>query len=251
MLVLYTDFGWQGPYVGLLKAALYRYAPTVPVIDLFHDLPPFDVQAAAYLLAQYALEFPTGTVFVGVVDPGVGSARPGIILEADGRTYVGPDNGLFDRVAARALEIRCRRIIWRSTRLSATFHGRDLFGPVAAMLAQGTAHPDELGDPHELRLKEWPDELARIVYVDRYGNAMTGIRAAALEAETRLQIGHHQLVRARTYDDVPPGEGFWYENSSGLVEIAVNQGMAALHYSLSPGVPVTLLGPARGIIRPR
>lgn len=251
MLVLFTDFGLQGPYRGLLQHALLTYAPAVPVIDLMHDVPAFDVQAGAYLLACYAAEFPPATVFVAVVDPGVGGARAGVIVEADRRLYVGPDNGLFDRVAARGGDVRAWRIIWRTSRLSDTFHGRDVFGPVAAMLAAGTATPDELGDPVDPDLRPWPDELSRIVYVDRYGNALTGIRAAALAADTRIRTGHHLLGRARTYEDVPIGEGFWYANSSGLVEVAVNQGRADLHFGLDVGMPVEIEGATRGIIRPR
>ncbi len=250
MLVLFTDFGLQGPYVGLLKLALSRYAPSVPVIDLFHDAPAFDSQAGAYLLAVYAQEFPEGSVFVGVVDPGVGGSRDGLILEADERFYVGPDNGLFDRVAARAQTYRAWRIIWRSSRLSATFHGRDLFGPVAAMLAEGAATPDLLGDEQEFVVREWPDDLARIVYVDHYGNAMTGIRAAML-GDATLGVQGQCLSRAQTFSEVPIGEGFWYENSSGLVEIAVNQGMASVHFGLELGVAIEVIGEPLSRMRTR
>ena len=250
MLVLFTDFGLQGPYVGLLKLSLHRYAPSVSVIDLWHDAPAFDPQAGAYLLATYAQEFPQGTVFVGVVDPGVGGSRAGLILEADERFYIGPDNGLFDRIAARAEAYRAWRIIWRSSRLSATFHGRDLFAPVAAMLAEGTATPDLLGDEITFTPRQWPDDLARIVYIDHYGNAMTGIRATSMGNAT-LRVQEQTLVRAHTFSEVPVGEGFWYENSSALVEIAVNQGMASVHFGLEVGTPIEVIGDAITQIRSR
>lgn len=251
MLVLFTDFTAQGPYVGLLKSAALRYAPHVPIIDLFHDIAAFDVQGAAYLLAQYALEFETGTVFIGVVDPGVGSARAGLIVEADGRLFVGPDNGLFDRIVARAENSRCWKILWHTSRVSPTFHGRDIFAPVAAMLAQGTATPDDLGEPFAFTIRPWPDELARIIYVDRYGNAMSGIRASAISAQARLRYEMNEFSQAHTYSDVPLGDGFWYANSSGLVEIAVNQGMASVHYGLTLGTPLEVIGATKGEIRVR
>lgn len=251
LLVLFTDFGLQGPYVGLLRLAVFRHAPHIPALDLLHDAPPFDPQAAAYLLATYVPEFPQGSVFVGVVDPGVGGRRAGLILEADGRLFVGPDNGLFDRVAARAGRARAWRIIWKPERLSATFHGRDLFAPVAALLAAGKAEPGELGEPVAIRLREWPDDLARVIYLDRYGNAMTGIRAAVLGSDAALQVGEQRLPRARTFSDLPPGRGFWYENSSGLVELAVNQGSAAERLGLALGQEVVVHGTVLTVLRSR
>jgi S-adenosylmethionine hydrolase len=240
MLVLFTDFGWQGPYVGLLKLALARQAPTLPVIDLWHDVPPFDAQGAAYLLAAYALEFPVDAVFVGVVDPGVGSDRAGLMVQADGRWFVGPDNGLFDRVAARARQVAVWRITWQPPRLSASFHGRDLFAPVAARLAAGTATAAELGVSVPFMPRDWPEEWARVIYVDRYGNALTGIRACALGDGVLIRVAGQPLAQARTFADVAPGQGFWYENSSGLVELAVNQGSAVDRFGLAPGDAVAV-----------
>lgn len=241
MLVLFTDFGLEGPYVGLLKLALTRYAPSIPVIDLFHDVPPFDAQGAAYLLAAYVPEFPRESVFVGVIDPGVGGIRAGLILRADDRLFVGPDNGLFDRVAARAQRVEAWHITWQPPRLSASFHGRDLFAPVAAMLAAGTMRPEQLGQAARWIPRDWPDELAQIVYIDRYGNAMTGIRASALQASAGLIVKGHTLNQARTFSDLPPGQGFWYENSSGLVELAVNQGSAADRLEVQVGDSVQVV----------
>lgn len=240
MLVLYTDFGSRGPYVGQMKAALASYAPGVPVVDLCHDLIPFDAQAAAYLLAALVKDFPADSVFVGVVDPGVGGDRDGLIVRADGRYFVGPDNGLFDRVAARA-ETKAKgwKIFWRPQTVSASFHGRDIFAPVAAMLAAGTASADELGEAQDFSPREWPDDLARVVYIDAYGNAITGIRFSSLGRAVPVLQGE-TLELARTFSDLAPGEGFYYRNSMGLVEIAVNRGSAALRYGLSPGDPLEL-----------
>ncbi|MCP5419191.1 MAG: SAM-dependent chlorinase/fluorinase [Gammaproteobacteria bacterium] len=241
MLGLFTDFGLHGPYTGLLKLALAKWAPGVPVIDLFHDVPPFESQAAAYLLAAYVPEFPKGTVFLGVVDPGVGSARDGLIVHADDYWLVGPDNGLFDRVAARAGRFEAWRITWHPPRLSASFHGRDLFAPVAGMLATQPSIADALGQRIELKLHDWPKELPRIIYIDHYGNAMTGIRAQAIPQAAQLIIDGQDLRWSRTFAQVPVGQGFWYENSSGLVEIAVNQGSAAKCFDLRVGSGIQIM----------
>src|SRR5262249_28737163 len=136
-IVLFTDFGLEGPYTGQMKAVLRREAPAAELIDLFADAPTGDPKRSAYLLAAYAPWFPLGTVFLCVVDPGVGGTRAPVFLEADGRFYVGPENGLFELVLRRAQNTRCGEILWRPARLSASFHGRDLFAPVAATLAHG------------------------------------------------------------------------------------------------------------------
>ena len=238
MIVLCTDFGLAGPYTGQVKAVLARAAPGVPVIDLFADLPPFQPKLAAYLLAAYATWFEPGDVILAVVDPGVGSGRGALIVEADGRWYVGPDNGLFELVLRRAARARAWRIDWRPERLSASFHGRDLFAPVAARLARGEPPPGPAAEP--LRFPDWPDDLASIVYVDHYGNAMTGFRAAVLSPETELEVADVRIARARTFSDVPEGQPLWYENANGLAEIALNDGSAAARFALAPGQPLAL-----------
>lgn len=238
IVVLFTDFGFNGPYVGLLKFAVLRHVPHLQLIDLCHNAPVFDAQSAAYLLAACVGDFPKGTVFLGVVDPGVGGPRSGIILNADGRWYVGPDNGLFDRVGSRAQHLETWRITWLPERLSASFHGRDLFAPIAAKLASNIASPEVLGTKISFLSRDWPDDLARIIYIDDYGNAMTGIRGHAVNKEISISLGQHKLNWARTFSDVSLGQGFWYENSIGLVELAVNQGSAEVQYGLKPGSSV-------------
>lgn len=249
MIVLFTDFGPGGPYLGQMKAALAQAAPEVPVIELMSDVPAFDARLGAYLLAAYAPAFPAEAVFLSVIDPGVGSARAPLVVRAGGRWYVGPDNGLFAMVLRRAAGSEAPQawvITWRPERLSATFHGRDLFAPVAARLALGEAPPGDPLSPERLaRLPGagWPDDLARIVYVDRYGNATTGLRAETLAPGTRLRAAGRTLTRARSFSDLPPGEAFWYENSNGLAEIAINRGDAAHDLGLAPGAEVEISGP--------
>jgi S-adenosyl-L-methionine hydrolase (adenosine-forming) len=238
MIVLFTDFGLQGPYTGQMKAVLHRMAPSVPVIDLFADAPAGNPKASAYLLAAYAPWFAAGTTFLCVVDPGVGGARPPVVVEADGRWYVGPGNGLFELVERRAAKTRSWDIDFKPQHLSASFHGRDLFAPAAATLARGEPPP---GRPRAQPRADWPDDLAEIVYVDHFGNAMTGLRAAMLPPDTRLAVAGRVLERARTFSDRPPGTAFWYENSNGLAEIAVNQGRADRDLGLAIGGPVELI----------
>jgi hypothetical protein len=241
MIVLFTDFGLSGPYIGQLKAVLCRDAPGVPIIDLFADAPRTTPRPAAYLLAAYASWFPTGSVMLGVVDPGVGGERAAVVVEADGRLYVGPENGLFELVVRRAEAVRTWEIVWRPPILSASFHGRDLFAPVAAQLAAAGLPSDRLREREMQRLRDWPDELPEIVYIDHFGNAMTGIRAAALPTDARLVAGGRPLSRARTFSDLPPGEAFWYGNANGLAEIAVNRGRAEATLGLTIGSPIAIV----------
>jgi S-adenosylmethionine hydrolase len=244
LIALYTDFGWNGPYIGQVKAALMREAPAIPVVDLMADVPAFNPKAAAYLLAALVPEFPFGTVFLCVIDPGVGtSARSPVILEADGRWFVGPDNGLFDLVARRARNVRKRIITWRPRRLSSTFHGRDLFAPVAAALAGGQMVVSTTVDNARLVCSDWPDDLGEIIYIDSFGNAMTGVRASTVDPRTtRLFCAEILIPHGSTFGEVPPGDPLWYENSNGLVEIAVNQGSAAQRLGLVIGSAVHLRG---------
>lgn len=243
MIVLFTDFGHAGPYVGQMKAVIAREAPGVPVIDLFADAPAFDPMASAYLLAAYWREFPAGTVFLCVVDPGVGGTRRAVLLNAGERWFVGPDNGLMAIVARRCgAAATWRRIDWRPAGMSATFHGRDLFAPVAARLGKGIPPASSALDPGTVVGIDWPDDLRRVIYVDHYGNAMTGHRAATIPDGTALAVAGRRLVRARTFGDVPAGTAFWYENANGLAEIAVNQGRADQILGLSVGSEISLGG---------
>lgn len=238
MILLFTDFGLSGPYIGQMKVVLHRAAPSVPVIDLISNAPAFEPRLSAYLLAAYLHEFPLDCVFLCVVDPGVGSARAPVIVRADGRWFVGPDNGLFNTISKHAQHVQWWNITWQPQQLSASFHGRDLFAPIAARLARHEAPPGQLRAPPAL--DDWPVDLPQIIYLDHYGNAMTGLRAAALGESAVLQTGAHQLQRARTFSDVPAGQGFWYENANGLAEIAVNQGRADVCFGLQPGSSITV-----------
>jgi S-adenosylmethionine hydrolase len=240
MILLFTDFGKEGPYTGQVQAVLQRDAPGIPVISLFADAPAGQPKPASYLLAAYATWFPAGTVLLCVVDPGVGGDRRAVVAEADGRLYVGPDNGLFELVLRRAGEPRLWQITWSPPVLSASFHGRDLFAPVAARLARGDP-PASLARPVSVAARaDWPDDLGEIVYIDHYGNALSGLRGERLAASARLGIGGRTVDRARTFSAVPAGEAFWYVNSNGLAEIAVNGGRADEALGIGIGSPVAV-----------
>lgn len=238
MIVLCTDFGLNGPYLGQVQARLFREAPRVPIINLFADLPAFDPRAAAYLLAAYVDEFPEGTVFLCVVDPGVGSARRPLAVQADGRWFVGPDNGLLNVVSKRARLVRRWEISYVPQRLSESFHGRDLFAPVAAQLALGRSVPGNALSDDDLS-DDWPDDLYEVVYIDHYGNAMTGVRACVLEEGARLSVHGRELSFARTFSEARASEPFWYANANGLAEIALKEASAASQLGLRVGDEIT------------
>ena len=243
MLVLFTDYGWTDPYVGQVKAVLAAEAPGVPVIDLLHDAQDFNAHAGAHLLDALCRGFPVGSVFFCVVDPGVGGPRQAVAVEADGRWFVGPDNGLLSVVAARAGQVRTWRIVWRPENLSDTFHGRDLFAPIAAWIAAGRFPQDKLSPVEKLEVEFDAAELPRIVYIDHYGNAWTGVRGGLMTGENLLEVKGRALPNCRTFSEAGKGEAFWHVNSSGLVEIAANRASAAALLGLQVGDKVGLAGP--------
>lgn len=239
MIALFTDFGLEGPYTGQVEAVLQQQAPGIPVIKLFSDLIPFDIQGAAYLLPAYAGGFPPATVFLCVVDPGVGSDRKTVVVQADGRWYVGPDEGLFALVARRAQAVAAYRLP-EVAGAAPSFHGRDIFAPAAAFLARNSRLPEGCEPCSVAARPDWPDDLARVVYIDRFGNAITGLRAAAVAEIAVLTVNDHSLEAAQTFSGVAEGQAFWYANSNGLVEIAVNRGRADALLDIRPGAAVAM-----------
>jgi len=241
MIVLFTDYGWQGPYVGQLKGVLAREAPGVAVVDLMHDAPAFDSRAAAYLLPHLTAPFSGGAVFCCVVDPGVGSARKALALKADGDWFVAPDNGLLQRVAQQAKDVSWYEIVWRPAQLSSSFHGRDLFAPVAARLALGN-WDDGLLRPFTPVSEPWPEALYQVIYIDGFGNVMSGVPAEGIDRASRFMVNGRELRWANTFCDVPAGQPFWYRNALGLVEFAVNhsRGCDVLGMGLGDGFAQTV-----------
>jgi hypothetical protein len=243
VIFLFTDFGREGPYVGQMHAILAQQAAGIPVIDLMHDAPAHDPRAAAYLLAALAGEFPSGSVCCAVVDPGVGTARPAVVLQTNGCWFVGPGNGLFELVRRRAAAADLRRIAWRPERLSSSFHGRDLFAPVAAQIAASGAAPAgwlEAMDPDSVAGAAWPDDLAEVVHIDHFGNLMSGLRAAGVAPDATLRVAGQAVRPARIFGDAPAGAPFWYGNSCGLVEIAAPGASAAEMLGVRRGAAIAI-----------
>lgn len=244
MIVLFTDFGVSGPYIGQMKAVLTQHAPEAAIIDLIADVPAWNIRAAAYLLSAYVRDFPPQTVFLCVVDPGVGtqSRRP-VMLNIDGRWFVGPDNGLFNVVAQRASEpdaLQWWDISWQPDRLSNSFHGRDLFAPVAGMLARGEQPAAQQRNASQRIDYSWSEQLLEVIYIDHFGNVMTGLQANALSLKSVIGVRQFQLPHARTFAEVPKGDSFWYENANGLVELATNQGRACDVLSVGVGDSIVI-----------
>ena len=242
MIVLFTDFGADDIYVAQVKAALLEHLPAGTVMtDLLHSVPNFHIRADAHLLAALQGRFPAGSVFLTVVDPGVGTDRDAVILQADSKWYVGPDNGLLSVVAARATKTQTRRIIWRPPMLSASFHGRDLFAPIAAWIARGDLRVDKTEEMEELQIRLGPDDLSEIIYIDHYGNALTGLRAHNVPRNAVIAVRGRRVSYARVFSDVSAGSAFWYENSIGLVELAANCASAAALLGIRVGDPVSVV----------
>lgn len=238
IIVLFTDFGPAGPYTGQMEAVLRHMAPAHPVIDLLSSAPVANPRASSYLLAAFRHSFPEDSIFLTIIDPGVGSERRAVVLRADGQYFVGPDNGLLNTVAAHSRQVQWFEIIWRPEPCSMSFHGRDLFAPVAARLACGSA--DHLLKPLSRNdLDAWPEDLPEVIYFDHYGNAMTGLRYHEGLAGKLLTVNGIVLDQAGTFSAVSEHQAFWYGNSSGLVEIAVNRGNARQRLGLDVGTGIS------------
>lgn len=244
MIYLFTDFGASDIYVGQVKARLAMEAPSVPVIDLLHAAQVFDIASCAHLLHALLAHVPLqrGDVVMAVVDPGVGTVRRPVAIDVDGVWLVGPDNGLLSVHMARRQTGRVCQILWQPEPLSSTFHGRDLFAPVVAKLASNTLSEGMLREVGKLQVSLGAGEMPRILYIDHYGNAMTGLDASRFAESAQLQVHTHYLNHARTYAEVNKGQAFWYANSLGLVEIAINQGSAAEQLTLQVGDAVSWMG---------
>ncbi len=258
---LFTDYGWNDPYVAQLKGVILTVNPDARIFDLTHSVTPFNVTEGSYLLDQCADEFPAGTIFVAVVDPQVGLDRDPIVLETGkGKFYVGPDNGLFTQVLAREGFSKAWKLdrpeFFRSGDLSHTFHGRDIFAPVAARLAQGI-DPERLGTPiKSLVLLQGSEPTfaeglisTEVLHIDRYGNVILNVPddsdvAAKLKEGNlvKISIGHesYSAPLVKTYGDVGKGRLLLLYGGSGLLEIGMNQGSADRQLKVEPGTPVYL-----------
>lgn len=258
LITLTTDFGTRDAYVAAMKGVILSILPEARLVDVTHAIAPQDVMEAAFVLRQAVPFFPKDTVHLVVVDPGVGTERRAVALRHAGHRYVGPDNGVFSLVlgeaAPEAVAVLDRPAYWRTQTPSATFHGRDLFAPVAAHLAAGR-RLGEVGSPAErLAPMHWALPIADaqglrgwIVHVDHFGNGITNIPRALFEGQRggralRCFAGNVILETVHpTYGAAEPGEPLLLFGSSGFLEVAVRDGNAADLLDIRKGMPVNVV----------
>jgi S-adenosylmethionine hydrolase len=238
IITLTTDFGTGSPYVAAMKAVILGTAPDATLVDISHDVPPFDMAQGAFVLWLGTRHFQPGVVHVGVVDPGVGTERRPIAFALNGSFYVGPDNGLFDMVIRESENAPTDIFqLHRPTGISATFEGRDVFAPTAAALALGRSLSD-LGQPVAGPLVKLPAQGSAVVWVDRFGNLITNLKPPV----TALHVnGHDVRVLARTFGDMPTDQPFVYVGSMGFIAIGVAKGRADVALEAHAGTPVRVL----------
>lgn len=243
MLTLLTDFGTADGYVGEVKGVLLSALPDATIVDIAHDIAPGDTEGARLAVARYWRRYPPGTVHLVVVDPGVGTARAAIAVASEGRFLVGPDTGALSPALLTATAEVVGLPIPRTA--SATFHGRDVFAPVAARLASG-ATLASVGTPFaEAIVRRTPEPhrtadgaiAGEVIHVDRFGNVVTNLLAP--QGGT-VEIAGRVLPVSRTYGDAEPGGWIAVTGSSGLVEVAVRDGDAARTLGLARGARVVL-----------
>jgi S-adenosylmethionine hydrolase len=255
LITLTTDFGYQDPFVGIMKGVIAGINPQAQVIDLTHGVPAQNVVAAALILQHSVNFFAAGTIHVVVVDPGVGSARKPILLEQAGRYFVGPDNGVLSLALERKPPDRVVELTnadFHLKHVSETFHGRDIFAPVAAHLSLGVP-PTEFGKPLDTLVNLFMPQVVRggnrvdgeIIYTDSFGNLFTNIRERDLTGITkdRLEVGLAGVQRGSlvtTYVGASAGEFACLFNSWGLLEISINRGNAMQRTGAKVGDKVTV-----------
>jgi hypothetical protein len=245
-IALVTDFG-ASPYVGQIDLLLAAGHPRLPSVALISDLTPFRPDLAAYLLPALLRGMPERTLYMCVVDPGVGSERGVVAMHSGQDWFVAPDNGLLVPVVRRAgASARIWRVHWQPPGMTASFHGRDLFTPLAQHIAAGRLPCATRIPPDVLVGMDEPESGSLVCHIDHYGNAISGLWAAEVAPDTVIALADRRIRRARTFSDVPVGEPFWYENAFGLLEIAVNQGRADTLLHLQPGDPIPLTPSAAG-----
>ena len=262
VITLTTDFGHKDPFVGVMKGQVLRRFPAAQLVDLTHEVLVHWPAEAGFWLGRSYRYFPAGTVHVAVVDPGVGSARDIAIVEADSQVFLAPDNGLLAGVLERVptpvtlrhldLGLLSRLDVHRP---SATFHGRDVFAPIAAELAAGRWQPAMLGPLIDELVPGWLDApvvtggqvSGAVITVDHFGNLLTNIDAALLPQapHTVVRAGGRDIPLKRTYSDVRPGDYLALVNSFGVLEVARAEQSAAQGLGLDRGAPV-VVAPRKG-----
>jgi S-adenosylmethionine hydrolase len=258
VITLTTDFGHKGPFVATMKGVMLGRAPKAQVIDLTHETSVHFPAEAGFWLKRAYRYFPVGSVHIAVVDPGVGTQRDIIAVVADGHVFLAPDNGLLAPIAQapgsrvyRLEPSRLARFGIDVARVSATFHGRDIFAPLGAELAAGRVQPEELGPATTNIVPSWVDEpqvvegevRGAVITVDHFGNLISNIDESLLAGiqNPRVRAGGHVFPLRRTYGDAKPGDYLALVNSFGVVEVARAEQSAADGLGLERGAPVVVL----------
>jgi hypothetical protein len=249
VIALLTDFGLADNFVGVMKGVIACHCPEANVIDLAHGVPPQSVMHAALVLLASYRYFPDGTIFAVVVDPGVGSERKILAVRADAYTFLGPDNGVLSPVVRENKGAKFYEITYRLKELSDTFHGRDIFAPVAGMLAAGKALKDLARKipaiaEYEIPVSRavGPNKIAgEVVYIDTFGNAMTNIRRSAVRGNAKIRVVKTVINGvSKSYAEKEAGQPLAIFNSFDMLEIAVNRGSAARELGLKVGDEVSV-----------
>ncbi len=256
VITVTTDFGHKGPFAGVMKGVILSRFPEARVVDLAHDIPAQWPPEAGFWVSRSYTWFPAGTVHLAIVDPGVGTERDILVVEADGHVFIAPDNGLLGQLletveAARVFKLLSKKIKPLQLQApSATFHGRDIFAPVAAEIAAGRISVDEIGELTATWTPGWLDEPETmagkvsgvIVTIDAFGNLISNIDAALLEpfGEPVANIGGHQIAMLQTYGRANPGDLLALVNSFGVVEVAKAEGSAAEGLGAERGAPLVI-----------
>ncbi len=249
MITLLTDFGSVDYFVGAVKGAILSVNPKAVMVDITHEIPPQDIEAAAFTLLACYKTFPAGTIHVTVVDPGVGSTRRPIVVSANEQFFVGPDNGIFSYVCDRESSHRTFHITadkYFRPSPSSTFHGRDIFAPVAAALSKGVK-PEELGPEieDEVRL-ESIDKVPRIIHIDRFGNCITNITRDQFKGSSLSIKGKTIRDFRKFYGEESGSKPFAIWGSAGFLEISVNGGSAAKELRVKRGDKVVFTQRCKG-----
>jgi S-adenosylmethionine hydrolase len=256
VVTLTTDFGLQDPFVGVMKGVILARLPGAAIVDLTHQVLAYWPAEAGFWLARSWRWFPAGTVHVAVVDPGVGTARRILAARLGGHVFLAPDNGLLAPLLDGATGAEVRAVetsqlgAWGIAIASATFHGRDIFAPLAAEIAAGRCDPGSLGRLVKDWVPGWTDPpthdggviRGRVITVDHFGNLITDIDGGLLAGmvEPHVYAGAQVLPVRRTYGDVAPGSVIALVNSFGVVEVAVAEGRAEQALGLSRGAPISV-----------
>lgn len=246
ILTLTSDFGQADHYVAVMKAAILRHCPDAHLIDVTHQIAPQDILAASFTLAQTIAGFPAGTVHLAVVDPTVGTRRRILIVEANKQFIICPDNGLITWTWRCHRRCRAYAVTRRFSRVSSTFHGRDIMAPLAGMLAAGSSLADlarPIQQPRLLNIAPSRSRSGVILHIDHFGNATTNIPQSLLASRRVHNVRVHKLDLGplrRTYADVAPSQPLALIGSSGLLEIAVRNASAARQLDLHIGDEVHL-----------